>query len=312
MPKRLKQLKKLSQGEREKAVIDAVGTIGYASISDVTKAVSERFSIDLEAKNAFEAFKKSIRLDLQKLAGQSLGIAYFSKDLDGPEKIHEDDLQYDKNGKVKNIYNIKYFKLSNGSSVPGGDIFANFGGLFMPQYNSVGDLTVDWSIGKFDTNQAIKKNYIRILFIESFMNHVCLDVPFSDCPFKLLIGRGTRDDEEILDRELIKKAHGNRCAAVLVPDSSISRPKEENDFGHILLSVLTDGSILAQDLGSTNGSSFMEITNDYMKTTLEIVLKKSTLPESIIDKKWVPLAKVKSSLPSGFKIGNTKVIIFKE
>lgn len=267
MPKRLADLCGLTQGEREKAVIEAVAKLGLATISDVTELVSQRYQIDLSAKNTFDAFTKRIQTDLKKLSRNSLATAYFKKGAN-QIRVPDDELQFDEKSKVKNIYNIKYFIRTSKSAVPGANIVHSAGGQFIPKYNQDGDLTVDWSI---TTHYEQAPNSVHIVIQMHSGDILSINAPIDELPFKLLIARNSTKGSGLSQTHFFPTELGNRSAILLLCDKTVSSQKQGIKDGHAILELKSDlSSVRVLDLNSTNGTRIAKLPKQFPNDNYEV------------------------------------------
>lgn len=254
MPKKRDEFKSIGQAERERAVIESVKSKGMATINEVVEGVARRFELDLSDEKAKDAFSKSIRIFLQKSAEERsiFGRAYFQKDSDSPEKIPDEDVKRDKNGKVKNIYRIKYYILGSDEHVSGGDLILKFGGSFFPSTNSNGSFSVDWQVEKFS---EIKPQHFYLVFRVNNEDCISINASVKDGPFSLIVGR--RTGEQRLAFDINDMNQYRRSSLFLWSDGTVSSPKDLSNPGHAVIHLDSKPSISVEDLNSTNGTYFI-------------------------------------------------------
>lgn len=316
MPKRRAEFKDIGQAERERAIIEIVQRNGMASVDDVVEALASRFELTLSDLLAKAALKKSVRIYLQKSAERRdiFGRAYFKKGSDNPEKVPDEDLERDEEGKVRNKYSVKYFLLGSDDHLPGGNLISEIGGLFLSHTDSNGSFSIEWQISRFLES---KSKHFYFVFVGKHGRYISLTAPLADAPFTLIVGR-LKQGHKYAPETSELAGDFKRPSLLLLDDISMSAPKRDEKPGHGILHINADGSAFIEDLNSTNGTFYIEakptdstkINKLSQDADLAITAKRA---DSVIDSykgSWIKVSdKIKLKLPAFIRFGTFQAFI---
>lgn len=268
MPKKLSELKFLSIGLRQNAVMEAVEKIGLASIGDVLGYLSNKFEINLSKTNVKSTLKKSVENDLRSFAGINgkLGIKYYERD--GETEVSIEEVDEEKDGSVKNKYNIKYYIVGSETHIRGAQLLIDNGIQFFPQRGS----TPSWSVS--DLRAPIEKG--KIVFIFQFHGvFIGIYVDANEIPFRIIIGGITHIErlQETIKNFREDKIH-LKTSLLLVPDRFVNKPVPGESYGHAMIECHRDPhEVSIYDLDSTSGTRYKqdiflkhEKVQDYVKS----------------------------------------------
>lgn len=254
MPRKLKELSKLTIGLRHRLVFEAVESYGLATISDVLSYVEKHADIDSRKPNVRATLKKTIENDLRSFIGGKgkLSVRYYHRD--GVMEVPSAEIEENKNGTVKNKYCIKYYIIGGGIQVPGVSLLNGFGVQLLPLNNRIIKIKVNPAYLVEDANRW------TVVFQRNGNEFNAINFDLQDLPLGFLICGPNSDfsfNKKIADQ------FGIRTVIIKMDHISVEQyllGSKKN--GHAYFSITEDQTIEICDNGSLNGTYYSEISNE--------------------------------------------------
>ncbi|MEK6775155.1 MAG: hypothetical protein AABY64_14535 [Bdellovibrionota bacterium] len=254
MPKKLKELSKLTIGLRHRLVFEAVENYGLATISDVLSYVVKHADLDTRKSNVKATLKKTIENDLRSFIGGKgkLSVRYYHRD--GVMEVPSAEIEENKDGTVKNKYCIKYYIIGGGIQVPGVSLLNGFGVQLMPPNNRIIKIKVDPAYLVEDSNRC------TVVFEKNGNEFSAINFDLQDLPLGFLI---CGPNSDLSSTKKITDQFGLRTVIIKMDHISVERyliGSKKN--GHAYFGITEDQKIEIFDNGSLNGTYYGEISNE--------------------------------------------------
>jgi hypothetical protein len=254
MPKKLKELSRLTIGLRHRLVFEAVENYGLATILDVLSYVVTHADLDIRKSNVKATLKKTIENDLRSFIGGKgkLSVRYYYRD--GVMEVPSAEIEENKDGSVKNKYCIKYYIIGGGIQVPGVSLLNGFGIQLLPPNSRIVKIKVNPANLVEDTNRC------TIVFEKNGHEFNAINFDSLDLPLGFLI---CGPNSDISDSQKITEQFGTRTVILKMNHISIERYSiASKKSGHAYLQISKDKKIEVIDNGSLNGTYYSEISNE--------------------------------------------------
>lgn len=279
MPKKLRELKNLTIGQRQGLVLDAVSKNGLASISTVVDYVAQKSDIDITKKNVLQSFKKTIETDLKSFIGVNgkLDIKYYLRDSE--TEVSLEDVQENEDGSIKNIYNLKYYLKGSGTDVEGAKILEKLSAKFVPLNKNI----ILWKIGGLEN--FVNQNKWHCVLETNEAELISINCDTDSAPLNLVVGRFEESPNKIIETLNL----GVRSSILSLNHQSVSRVKDGLESYHAKISINADYTITITDKSSAG--TYICVATD----TDCINLKKYKSPKNVtfMPKKDYPFIKNK-------------------
>ncbi len=278
-------------------VWEAVSTLGRTSPDAIIKVVASRLGVDADSTS----FQRTIQRDLKHLSDTGdLGVEYFAPD---GAKISPDQ-----ESSFTNL-RVEYFAANSGGSIPGGKLLAKAKCHLItprrPMRWSVNDSAVGAVIGTYSFE-----------FETQGGQGISLCIDQDDRPFKLIVARNPESPELTPTVSYIEEKYGLRAAVLLVSEKSISRIKEKERDGHVLIEARSDFMALyVKDLNSSTGSYFAPASWDEIQALRELGSSENTQSGSAHplrrERQWARLTNqaVKMEAPFFLRLGDINTLM---
>lgn len=286
MPKILPELKKLKIGMRQSSILDAIKKYEIASVSEIIEFIQKKYDLDLSKKNVYQSIRRTIEKDLNSFCGIDGVLEKMYLDKKMGEEVPIDELKLDKNGDVKNIYNIKYYIAEGTLRIKGANLLQRYGLNFITQKSSI----PEWEI--YELNQGLKKDSIVIL-ISIGNEYIALSTSQEEIPFRILIGRSSASvNVKKLKSEIIRE-YGDKTSILTLNHNTVSGILTERGNGHLTIEFKNDPNrVFINDLNSVNGTywapmEFIEISDNPSfehNDQIEVIHLKSNIRKTPIGK----------------------------
>lgn len=257
MPKKLKELSKLTIGLRHRLIFEAVENYGLVTIADVLNHVSTKADIDIRKSNVMATLKKSVENDLRSFIGGKgkLSVRYYQRD--GLTEVPTENIEENKDGSVKNKYCIKYYLIGGGIQIPGVSLLSGYGiQLESPNFRIV-KLQVD------PAHRVEDLSKYTLVFEKNGYQFSAINFNKEDFPIGFLVGRTS--SELPPSKKLIDK-FGTRTCLLKFEHVSIDRYSIDSaKSGHAYIKITENGEIEITDHDSLNGTSYCEVSKEMRK-----------------------------------------------
>lgn len=254
MPKKLKELSRLTIGLRHRLVFEAVENYGLATISDVLSYVATHADLDIRKTNVKATLKKTIENDLRSFIGGKgkLSVRYYHRD--GVMEVPSAEIEENKDGTVKNKYCIKYYIIGGGIQVPGVSLLNGFGVQLLPPNSRIIKLKVN------PANLVEEGNRCTIVFEKNGNEFNAINFDSQDLPLGFLI---CGPNSDFSASKKITDQFGIRTVILKMDHISIERYSiGSKKNGHAYLKISEDRKIEIFDNGSLNGTYYSEISSE--------------------------------------------------
>lgn len=254
MPKKLKELSRLTIGLRHRLIFEAVENYGLATIADVLNYVAGQADLDIRKANVKATLKKTIENDLRSFIGGKgkLSVRYYHRD--GVTEVPSADIEENKDGTVKNKYSIKYYIIGGGIQIPGVALLDGCGVHLEPLNSRITKLKVD------PAHLVKEANRYTIVFEKSGNDFNAVNFDVQDLPIGFLI---CGPNSDFPSRKKLADQYGMRTVILKFDHISVDRYSiEASKTGHIYLCITEDQKIELVDCNSLNKTFYCEITSE--------------------------------------------------
>lgn len=245
-----RQVGDLTKFERISMLMEIMKELGRANPGQIYEKLLRTVGAEANAEN----LKRMVYRDLKELATSGkVNIEYIAPD--GRRLTEEPE-----EGELKN-FRVEYFVEDQKDKTLGYELLQSHGGTLCAR----GASQVHWRIS--DTLLKAKSSDRGLAFEASLGEFLILSAPAEELPFKVLIARQQEDrdlEPSVISR--LQKEFGGRTSVLFLKERHLSRlsvdQQDDAKWGHVLISFQGDGSICAQDLGSTTGTFWTPMTTE--------------------------------------------------
>lgn len=219
-------------------VLEAVES-GHSTIDKIVSCVGKRIRADQEE----QSIKRRIQEDLDALyTDQKIQKRFFKAN---GEEFYPDELESDDKPKRFNVtYSIP------GADIPGQKIVTSAGGRISSVL-----ATMPWKISR-EIGDAVSPS--MAFLVGDYLT--VLSIPDDELPANIVLGKTPKVLTDLPNRETLKKDIGLRTLSFYIPEMTVSAPKEAGRVGHCCISWKNSKRAVIKDLGSTNGTKYLTLT----------------------------------------------------